>query len=284
MVYTTMGYGLELVAGNTSISDPITLKEDHPCNILQRKALRRILGVNQNTPTLALFGETGLLEWSHLRIQAAINYRLKLASLPTTSPLRNIIDHFSNYPSQWWDYTTKAAEHFSIDLADQNPNQNITESIHTVYARKWNLMRQQLQLDPRTGSKTRYYLDLKETYGVEHYLHCIPKASLRMSLTKFRLRSHNLNVEIGSYARQNRDQKRLCQCCSVLEDESHVLFDCPRYASLQALFRNRLNRLGLDSPTSLSNLLSQTNTRTFPEIAILCSSIIKLKATSSTNA
>ena len=49
----------------------------------------------------------------------------------------------------------------------------------------------------------------------------------RLVFTKFRLSSHHLKIETGRWARIDVEN-RLCGCGSRVEDESHVLLDCPK--------------------------------------------------------
>ena len=61
--------------------------------------------------------------------------------------------------------------------------------------------------------------------------------SLRNEITRFRMGSHNLEVEVGRWVRVERNS-RLCKCCNLarVEDEAHFLFDCPNYDELRMEF------------------------------------------------
>mgnify|MGYP000414528638 CR=1 FL=1 len=58
-----------------------------------------------------------------------------------------------------------------------------------------------------------YYL-IKHTFGFEEYLDFIKDNQLRISLTQFRVSSHDLTVEVGRYTSFIRNQ-RLCTNCSI---------------------------------------------------------------------
>ena len=56
----------------------------------------------------------------------------------------------------------------------------------------------------------------------------------RISFSRMRLSSHRLRIETGRWTRLPRDQ-RLCECGAV-QDEEHVLRDCPQVAHLRGSF------------------------------------------------
>jgi len=72
------------------------------------------------------------------------------------------------------------------------------------------------------SSKLETYCLLKDTFGFEEYLDFIKDTTIRISLTQFRVSSHDLNIEEGRYTNYTRNQ-RLCTNCSmnILECEYH---------------------------------------------------------------
>jgi hypothetical protein len=76
--------------------------------------------------------------------------------------------------------------------------------------------------DARSGALPRYLYDAC----------ALPKAHLN-SLLKFRMGSHNLRRVVGAYTREPRDT-RVCRMpgCggSHVEDELHIVFECPAFA------------------------------------------------------
>ena len=74
---------------------------------------------------------------------------------------------------------------------------------------------------------------------------------IRVTFTRLRLMSHNLKIEIGRWSRLPR-RERVCQCDRVeLQDEKHVLLECPLSAHVRQ--RQRYQTLPLDSISSLMN-------------------------------
>ena len=59
----------------------------------------------------------------------------------------------------------------------------------------------------------------------------------RIIITRWRLNNHELKVETGRYEIPYLERHlRVCSLCSVLEDENHVLFDCPFYDDIRMIF------------------------------------------------
>ena len=70
---------------------------------------------------------------------------------------------------------------------------------------------------------------------------------IRVSFTRLRVMSHNLKVETGRWSRRARED-RVCQCDrSKIQDEKHVLLECP----LSTHVRQRYRSLPLESVSSL---------------------------------
>ena len=66
----------------------------------------------------------------------------------------------------------------------------------------------------------------------------------RIIITRWRLSSHKLMVEVGRHRRPIVPrEERVCSMCGVLEDEQHVIFICPLYDNIrnkyEEVFANR---------------------------------------------
>ena len=66
-------------------------------------------------------------------------------------------------------------------------------------------------------------LSVHDVYKSDEYLN----EKERIVFTRLRLSSHNLNIEKGRWSRTSREN-RLCDCGPEVQDEPHVLFDCPK--------------------------------------------------------
>ena len=80
-------------------------------------------------------------------------------------------------------------------------------------------------------SNGRLYKHIKEKFEFEKYLK-MPNKTLRNAITKVRLSSHLYLIERGRWANINRGERK-CTECGCIEDEYHVLIECPRYSEVR---------------------------------------------------
>ena len=82
------------------------------------------------------------------------------------------------------------------------------------------------------GKKVRTYNTFKHLIKFEPYLDFIENTSLRKIYSRFRLSSHDLEIERGRCgAKCTPPDELLCTLCNLneVEDEFHFLMVCPRY-------------------------------------------------------
>jgi hypothetical protein len=86
----------------------------------------------------------------------------------------------------------------------------------------------------KESSKLKLYSELKTETGTEDYLTYITNIKHRVDLTRLRLSSHSLNIETGRHTSTQREN-RICTLCNTntIEDETHVLVNCPMYNDLR---------------------------------------------------
>lgn len=85
------------------------------------------------------------------------------------------------------------------------------------------------------GNKLRTYKLFKSKFEQEPYLAVVKVVQHRVALTRLRVSSHSLAIEVGRYHRpkQTPPHLRLCTTCHCIEDEVHFLCVCPRYSELR---------------------------------------------------
>ncbi len=80
------------------------------------------------------------------------------------------------------------------------------------------------------GNKLRTYRTFKLNFEQESYLNAVKSPILRRELTKFRLSTHRLNIELGRHTNVRLEDRLCTKCeCKEIEDEKHFLFTCPLY-------------------------------------------------------
>ena len=87
---------------------------------------------------------------------------------------------------------------------------------------------------PHVYHKLNFYRRYKKESRTEQYLDSIYESKYRISLSRFKLSSHNLSIETGRYNSVPKEE-RLCIFCNVrkIEDEFHFLLVCPHFTELR---------------------------------------------------
>ena len=106
---------------------------------------------------------------------------------------------------------------------------NIQENLENIsYAeikqRILDNVNQDLLMSIYTSTKLQLYCSFKENTDHEPYLNFVRPNKFKYALSKFRLSSHNLEIETRRYYGMSRDEK-LCVCCNMnaTETEFHFL-------------------------------------------------------------
>ena len=74
-----------------------------------------------------------------------------------------------------------------------------------------------------------------------NYLYKIHIPANRKAMTRLRLSSHKLMIERGRWL-NILPKDRLCTLCNKLEDEFHVICECPRYDTCRKLYSSAQRR------------------------------------------
>ena len=208
--------------------------------ILYGRIIRALLGVKSSTPIDLCLIEAGM------------------------SPLKNII-----------------MDRRRTFMSDKIPNLtledplgyclNLTRDIRDYQMRAFRSYLGYLPIDTREristigDDKTRYhtYRRLNPSL-VQHPVYmCNLRDSLRINVTRFMLSSHRLRVETGRWTRPpTPHDRRLCTCGNTVQDEEHVLMNCPLTEHIRAKYAidNSQSLLGILTmePYTVANIITET--------------------------
>ena len=113
------------------------------------------------------------------------------------------------------------------------------------------------------SEKLEHIKAVKHEFILEPYVLCVPFSS-RVSFTKLRTSTHDLEIELGRYKKvklpgNDKSTKmpkelRLCNLCvdNSVESEYHFVMSCPYYAKLRTMFFSHISKLHAEF-TSLSD-------------------------------
>ena len=253
IVRPTLEYGVEIWGAEFLVHATQAATDGHTaCNAFYMKFLRKVLGVRQGTPYAVLLTELGLKPlWCHWhdlisrywhRVGGLSDDRLvKQAALCS---LKLAAQRTLNAPPKklpWVAQVRRMFLRYSGSLSGKTPpSQPWLPKPFMVERAAWQNHRQWLLQGTQRKVKDYFALHhagtIPTTPARAPYLKLQNRAE-RVALARFRTASHNLMVEQGRAQKVPRAQ-RFCPLCRrlevlVVEDETHMLFDCPTYSNIR---------------------------------------------------
>ena len=248
------------------------------------KFCKTILGVRQQTPNSAVYGELGRYPLSVICKERAFKFWIRILKQKNThSPVFHVYQYMFNQiisnpqTKSWvslikleldnlglsnlWNRQVESIPNFSI----------IKQRIRDQYLQKWSASLSSM-------SKLESYNRYKKTFNMEKYLQILSNDTLRKHLSSFRLVSHRLEIEMGRHNNIPREQ-RFCKVCNMQQTESeyHFLLVCPAYNNLRVKF---LPRYCMSWPTlhKFDNLMKQNGNKVLSNVAKFISAATKLRS------
>jgi hypothetical protein len=217
------------------------LKLKNHIELVHTSFLRQFLRVRKSTPLLALYGETGRLPLFYFAALRMLRFWSKLMSLPENRYVKVAYNdamqlYYTNPDySPWCSFVAKTLKQLSMYgyfefQSIPNPNEFYKlarNRIFVKYKKDW-------CSETRALSSLDNYIKFKSSHGLEQYLAMGIDARYLSALCRFRLRSHNLAIEVGRHRSIPRE-RRLCVYCDsdLIEDEVHFLLFCSYYDELR---------------------------------------------------
>jgi ssDNA-specific exonuclease RecJ len=107
---------------------------------------------------------------------------------------------------------------------------------------KYKVNWQNRMFSQKVGNKLRTYTLFKEVFETEMYLSKNIPCRYRSAFAKIRCGVAPLRIETGRYENKNVNERVCFICHDQIEDEKHVLLDCPLYADLRESLFNEVKR------------------------------------------
>ena len=121
-------------------------------------------------------------------------------------------------------------------------NQNGSNFLYkTIEQRITDVFKQKWYSNINNSSRLESYSIYKHSSEREKYLKCISTDKFRIALSKFRLSSHHLAIELGRHLNIPREN-RLCPNCNqnVVENEYHFLLTYTKYYHLPKQYLKKI--------------------------------------------
>ena len=181
--------------------------------LIERKAIKRCLGVKSGTPNDVVYSELNRPDLVSVIKDRQHKFFEKISELPEDEAIVKRICILCNNTNPIRYYQTLKNDHRTSSINDRiTKMKNSDETLTKRYIEITNL---------------EYSSVIYDSYMDEE---------LRIILTRWRLSCTNLMIETGRYSGLLRNERVCSFCPNCIEDESHVLFVCQAYARLRIQF------------------------------------------------
>ena len=119
---------------------------------------------------------------------------------------------------------------------------NVITQLEDFLFDKYKVNWQNRMFSQKVGNKLRTYKLFKEVFEIEMYLSKNIQSRYRSAFAKFRCGVAPMRIETGRYENKNVNERVCLICHDQIEDEKHVLLDCPLYADLRESLFNEAKR------------------------------------------
>ena len=233
--------------------------------------LKNVLNVRKQTPSLAVYAETGRFTLHIRQKLATVNYWARLQTMPNSEILNKCLKIqeklHTNGQRNWYTKVKHIISEANIINWQALEPSVLTNKIKLVlYDNEKDRILHEIN-DTNAQPKLRTYKTFKTSYCIEPYLLLnLPKKTYS-NIARFRVSSHNLKIETGRHESPKIPlHERICEYCDSgeIEDESHCLLTCnkneiPRLELLNIATDSIPNFHDLDKSQQFQALLSCKN-------------------------
>ena len=230
LVKPVIEYGSEVWSPGTNLNE---------IDLFERKFLKNILGVREQTINIAVYGEFGRIPISYKIKEKAIKYFLRIHSNPVSPIISQAMESSKNLHklgySTWYGQVLNLIEEIKLQhlINPESPTKLspkvkklIKTSLFDQYKTIWT------SANTVGHTKVEMYKSFKVELKPEPYLH-LPHKNYRIMIARFRTSSHHLAIETGRHTKPLTPKNlRLCNFCQKgdIEDEHHALLVCDAYS------------------------------------------------------
>ena len=202
---------------------------------------KKLLGVKRVTQNEFVYGELGRVSLQVTIHLSIIKYWLKILECENVKYIRYVYDFMLselerkpntvNWASNVKDLLSSMG-YYEVWIAQGVGNKNAFLSdmktrLKDNFVQNWSS-----RIDD--SDRARFYC-LFKNFNYQTYLDHLKVNKFRVALSKFRVSSHRLEIEVGRWTKPNKTpiENRKCRICGTVEDEFHFLFECPLYIDLR---------------------------------------------------
>ena len=190
---------------------------------VQPNICRNTLGVKKNTSNKLVYYELGKLP---------LHLQLKLKRTENCI-LKECFESRVNSNDDWIISIKAVLNKLGLSyLWDCDLNHKQLFSL--IKQRFYDVQKQEMLSDICNAAKGELYQHLIDNFCIQHFLVKPIPNMYKKCIARYRISSHNLNIELGRQRNEIREI-RLCTLCNPvdLEDEFHFSFKCPKFSELR---------------------------------------------------
>ena len=230
-VFSAILYAAETWGDMTAVSERILQ--------IERKALKRCLGIKSSTPNDLLYIELNRADVIATVKDRQHKFYQKLFALEEGSAV--ILD--------------------VLELCKELTIVKYYEELHNNH-RNENLAERKTVCTNAPGTYCRRYAELTNLDYCPALYESFMREDLRIIITRWRMSCIDLAIETGRYDGKPREE-RLCMFCDVIEDEHHAIFNCKAYNHIRDDYRTMLE----DHP-SIQHILNPKSEETATQVGM----------------
>ena len=199
--------------------------ENLKCETIQQKCARIALSVNKKTSRLAVLGELGRYPLFIQSLAQCLNYKRSLQSRKSSNRLIfsavKEMEHLNERKCESWltrvsqiEKVLKIPQNLFFSKSSNKKILSILKSKFDVHFLEKIREIKLSKLDTHDHNKLRTYRTLKCSFTREPYVDIIRNRNQRCFLSRLRVSSHNLQIELGRYTRPITPvEQRTCRYC-----------------------------------------------------------------------
>ena len=238
MVKPIVLYGCEIWGVPTNLKIPtqgsmeklLNKYESIPIEKMHMRYCKYAVGVHNRSTNYAILGDLGRYPISIDILRHILSF---LRHVQMNESKNNILQEALNESQQiarnggnsWFKTITTIAKTFNItpDNISRPSINHIKSKLRNCFISKWHKSLQH-------QNKMFTYCRVKQNFGFENYLTEVKNKDHRVAMTRMRTSAHKLMIEKGRYMKVPREDRKCTNCTlNTIEDETHVLLECPAY-------------------------------------------------------
>ena len=245
---------------------------------------KKLLGVKQSTQNDFIYGELGRIDYQSRRYLAIIKYWFKVICSEENKYIKQIYNMMVNdlaaHPlKRNWASCVKdllCQLGFRIVWETQGVG-NIEQFLGTFKQRVRDVFAQEWHTRLENSTRARCYITFA-SFQHQTYLDKLNISKYRKQLSRLRLSSHRLEVEVGRWAKPIKIpyENRKCKSCNVLEDEFHFVLECPIYVEFR---RRYISKYYWQRPNMLKfiQLICSEHCKTLKNLSVFIEKAFQLR-------